>query len=466
MKKLLLISGVLITLLLVLGVIGLRFMGISVTDPGPILRTGTALAAKLACSAHHLTGMPEKAASEEIYSYVPLGDWLRVDYRRDNRLVAATLMRTSTKTATYRPGLGCTINNGDTSAVDALVVAPLPAEVTAPWPAGNMVDSINPGMQTLADSILQRDNAAGYNTRAIAVVHQGKLVAEAYADGFNSESQLMGWSMGKSLTSTMLGHLAYRGQLDVNENNLFADWQNDQRATITLQNMLQMTSGLDFNEAYVAGSDATRMLFTANSSAAVALASPAAHMPGQHFAYSSGTTNALMQWLSNRLGGHQALLDFLVQRIYQPLHLHHTTFEVDPSGLPVGSSYLYASARDWARMGQLWLNRGTLNGSRLLSEAWVDAATQPNPSENFQAYGYQFWLNRGNGDLRWPELPADTYAMTGNRQQSVAIIPSRQVVLVRLGWTAGRYPMTTNYRTLLDGLAGHAGLDSPADVAN
>jgi len=110
-------------------------------------------------------------------------------------------------------------------------------------------------------------------------------------------------------------------------------------------------------------------------------------------------------------------------------------------------------ARDWARMGQLWLNKGTLNGTRLMTEDWVAAATTPNTSKNVPAYGYQLWLNRGNPELRWPQLPADAYAMSGNRHQSVMIVPSRQVVLVRLGWTSGRYPMAENYQTILSALA-------------
>ncbi len=430
----------------------LRLLGFSLTDMGANLDLGASLTAKLTCSGYHLSGMDQARAATEINSYAPISDVSYVVLTADQRHVSATLIKTTTKTATFRPGLGCTINNGDTSGLDNLRPPRRPrVDAALPWPAGTLA-SHDPRLQERLKDMLAADNRDGLDTRALLVAHRGRLVAEAYASGFDRNSQLLGWSVGKSLTSIMLGHLVYRGDLTLDQQNLFAAWRNDKRRNITLRHMLQMTSGLDFNEAYAAGSDATRMLFTAPSAAAVALASPPEHPPGTHFAYSSGTTNLLMQLLSDRLGGPQAALDFLGEHIYQPMGLAHTTFEVDPSGLMVGSSYLYASARDFARMGQLMLNGGALNGTRLLSEAWVNDAQTPNPSNNFPKYGYQFWLNAGGEDLRWPELPADAYAMSGNRQQTVMIIPSKDVVLVRLGWTFGRYPLAWNFSTLLAAL--------------
>lgn len=118
----------------------------------------------------------------------------------------------------------------------------------------------------------------------------------------------------------------------------------------------------------------------------------------------------------------------------------------------VGSSYLYASARDWAKLGLLMLNEGKFNGEQLLPNDWVNKATSPNNSDNEKAYGFQFWLNNGDEHLRWPSLPEDAYAMMGNRKQSVMVIPSENTVLVRLGWTKGDYPMEQNYRAILDTL--------------
>jgi CubicO group peptidase (beta-lactamase class C family) len=131
----------------------------------------------------------------------------------------------------------------------------------------------------------------------------------------------------------------------------------------------------------------------------------------------------------------------------------NSIFEMDASGVMVGSSYLYASGRDWARLGLLMLNGGINDGERLLPEGWTEAAHKPNTSNNDKRYGYQFWLNEGEDELRWPALPTDAYAMMGNRKQSVMIIPSEGVVFVRLGWSSGDYPMAANYVKLLSVLS-------------
>jgi CubicO group peptidase (beta-lactamase class C family) len=121
------------------------------------------------------------------------------------------------------------------------------------------------------------------------------------------------------------------------------------------------------------------------------------------------------------------------------------TYEMDPSGLFVGSSYLYATARDWARFGQLMLNGGEINGARLVTEDFVARSVEPNSSENERAYGYQWWLNRGDGKLRWPSLPLNAYAAMGNRDQRVTVLPDEDIVIVRLGWSAKEYIDNRNF---------------------
>jgi len=190
----------------------------------------------------------------------------------------------------------------------------------------------------------------------------------------------------------------------------------------------------------------------------VALRSPLAYAPGTHWAYSSGTTNILAQLATRRLGGPQATLDWITQRLLAPLGMRHTVVEVDPSGVFVGSSYVYASARDWARLGQLMLNEGVLNGTRIVTPEWVARARTPASSRNEQRYGYQFWLNSAaptnTENLRWPQLPADVYAMRGNRAQNVMIVPSADTVIVRLGWSAKAYPIAERVTALLAVLPG------------
>jgi CubicO group peptidase (beta-lactamase class C family) len=123
----------------------------------------------------------------------------------------------------------------------------------------------------------------------------------------------------------------------------------------------------------------------------------------------------------------------------------HTTLELDANGVFVGSSNIYSSTRDWARLGLLMLNKGQLNGHRIISEGWVEQTTTPNTSDNERAYGYQVWLNQGDKELRWPDLPADAYAFTGNRGQRVMVVPSLQTVVVRMGWSSVNYPDNENF---------------------
>jgi CubicO group peptidase (beta-lactamase class C family) len=443
LKKILLIC--IVTVAIPAGVLSLA--GVPPLKLADSLETGTGMSAKLACSARHLSGMNDARIQEDLASYGPALRAVSVAYDDRRREARASLLGFSA-TARYRPGLGCSLEIGDTSSLDDLAV-PSFAPAQGPWPRGDRVDTFRDDLQSLTTSMLADDNAAGLETRALLLVVDGAIAGEAYAPGFGPDTPLLGWSMGKSLTSVLLGHLAMTGRLDPEESGLFPAWSGDERRSIRVEDLLQMTSGLDFDETYAPGSDATHMLFAAHSASDVALESPTAFPPGAHFAYSSGTTNLLMRLFTERLGGPQAALDTLHRDVLRPLGMHGTIVEPDPSGVFVGSSYVYATARDWARLGQLMLDGGTLNGRRILGRDWVRRAREPNGSDNEPRYGYQFWLNGGGESHRWPGLPDDAFAMLGNRQQVVMMIPSRNAVIVRLGWSDGGYPVSDHFAALV-----------------
>lgn len=445
MKKKLIIT---IVVLVSLHFITRYTLGFSIYRIGDALQVSASLGAKIACSARYVTGLTESQVIEDLASYSPATRLLDITYDKQQKKVTADMMGAASYSATFREGLGCTLDIGDTRPLDNLLVTKVSSR-DGDWPAGDTVNTVQSAYQNLTDSILQQDNDAGLQTRALLVVKGDNIIAESYAEGITAATPLLGWSMGKSLTAIMLGRLEAMQLVDLDSKTGFAQWQNDERVHITIRDLMQMTSGLEFDETYAPGSDSTRMLFTQHSASEVALEANSGHAPGKHFSYSSGTTNILMRWIRDQLGSNQALLQFFTQEILTPAGMKHTVFEVDPSGIFVGSSYIFASARDWGRLGLLMLNNGEINGKKLLTSGWVQQAHQSNTSNNYRKYGYQFWLNAAQGELRWPALPTDVYMMMGNRKQVVMIIPSKDIVIVRLGWTSGNYPTEDNFSKIL-----------------
>lgn len=407
----------------------------------------TGLGAKLACSGRFVSGQDPGTISGDLASYSPAFGLVRLEFDEARGRARASLFGAS-DSATFRPGLGCTRDLSGSEKLNGVNALPLPPGA-GEWPSGERVNSIGHDDQARLETLLAADTAGGYQTRALALVRGGRLVAEAYAPGYGPNTPLLGWSMGKSVIALLLGLAERDGLLSPAEQSLFPDWAQDGRAAISIENLLQMNSGLAFEERYAPGSDATYMLSQAPSAAAVALQKPLRHPPGSHFYYSSGTTNLLALLFQQRVGGTtQDALDYLQRELLAPLGMAHTVLEPDPSGVFVGSSFIYGSARDWARLGLLLLRDGVIEGQRLLPKGWVARATAPNGSDESR-YGYQLWLNGGGDSLRWPELPPDAYAMQGNREQVVMMVPSEDTVIVRLGWSASGYPRSEKFSRLL-----------------
>lgn len=434
--------------------VGLLWLGAGVAPrqiPSAIA-LATGLGAKLACSGHFLSGFDDTRIENDLASYSVLTRLLEIN-SSGPRVVTARMPGSSAAVARYRPGLGCALEYPGQTALDAVTASAAIIDAAKYWPAGSLATPADPRIATLLSRTLEEDNAEGLDTRALLVVQDGRILGEAYAPGIHKDTPLLGWSMGKSVTAILVGRLHARGLLATTEQNLFTAWAADTRAGISVENLLQMTSGLSFSEDYVPGSDSTRMLFESPSASDVALESPLVHAPGSFFAYSSGTTNLLARLVYERLGANvQSQVNFFAREISGPLALEATTLELDASGVVVGSSFVYASARDWARFGQLLLDGGQINGQRLLDADWVSRATRPNQSGNDPRYGYQLWLNGGGRELRWPTLPADAYAMQGNRSQVVMVLPSLHAIVVRLGWSATDYPVDARMSRIADSL--------------
>ena len=284
------------------------------------------------------------------------------------------------------------------------------------------------------------DKAYNGTPFAFVVLHKGKLVAERYGKGITPETKLLSWSMGKSFTSAIAGVMVGDSLVSLHAPMDIPQWQADERKNITLNNLLAQTYGpryavlseSDINDLTNAFTGYVNlMLHREEDMGLFALNKPLEHAPGTHWYYSSGTTNIVMRYLRSRFDSDQAFLTYLRERLFGPLHIANPYFEHDMSGTPVGSSYLYMTARDFARFGQMYLDDGCANGQRILPEGWVEYTTTP-ASASEGRYGALFWLNRCKV---CPDVPEDMFSCNGHDGQHIYIIPSKDLVVVVLGYS-------------------------------
>jgi CubicO group peptidase (beta-lactamase class C family) len=433
---------------------------------------GAGAAAQVACGAVFVSGFATAQAEQDVTRLAaPITQGIEYKIDRNAHMLTASKSGVA-RTALYRPGLGCTLlvdTDAQTLQKQAVgVAAPKAKARGAVWPAGDRVESPAPAnvdtaalARALDDALRDETPAGEIDTRALVVVHGGRIIGERYANGYSQDTRFLGWSSSKSVTAALVGTLVTDGKLTLDAAASVPAWQgaDDPRHAITLRHLLTMSSGTDFREGvYGPGDDSTVMLFERGDMAGYAATKPAAHAPDSVFSYSSGTTNILARIVFDATGGTvQASEAYARRRLFEPAGMSSAVFERDGSGVVVGSSYFYATARDWARFGLLHLNRGEINGHRLLSPEWVDFVRAPSKADD--QYGGQFWRNdlKADGARRYPGVPEDAYFALGHNTQIVAVIPSRDTVIVRLGWTTGqgRFDMNRHFAAILAALRGH-----------
>ncbi len=414
-----------------------------------VLSAASGFSAKNICSGYFLSGMPGQMIVEQVL--VPASPLLaNISFEIDTgkRTVDAEIFGFSRRRAEFNPGTGCTLlREGRETMEQLLEVAETPEPDPAlPWPQGLAPAPENDDLAAVLEAAFaEPDPHFARNTKAIVVIHKGQLVAEKYATGIDAETPLPGWSMTKSVVNLLIGVLVRDGKLSVMQTAPVSAWQKDvgdPRGAITVDQLLRMSSGLEFNEEYSVFGDVTRMLSVEPDAAGFAASKPLEAEPGELWSYSSGTSNILAGIIRQTVGGYlQEYYDFTQQGLFLPLGIHTATMETDNNGTFIGSSYMYASARDWARLGQLCLQDGVWQGRRLLPEGWIGYSTTPTPNNPLRNYGAHFWLNADPEDGRqqrtWPTLPADAYSMNGFQGQRVIVVPSRDLVVVRLGFSGG-----------------------------
>ncbi len=271
--------------------------------------------------------------------------------------------------------------------------------------------------------------------RAVIVVHNGKIIAERYGHGFNAKTPLLGWSMTKTVNALLVGRLIYTGQLNISDTNLFPQWQYDDRSKIKLSDLLAMRSGLAFNESYGDVTDVTRMLYLEPDMVSLPITAKLEMAPGTHFNYSSGTSVLLSAIWMDRVGDPKKAFNYPSDALFGPLGITSAVLEQDARGTFAGGTYLYASAHDWARLGQFLLQDGVWNDQRLLSEDFMRALKTPQrPGARYTQA--QAWVAAPDGETNVEAgLPGDTFWLEGHDGQSMAIVPSLNLVLLRMGLT-------------------------------
>lgn len=326
---------------------------------------------------------------------------------------------------------GCTlVSNDEFPAFAAAPPLPPSAMPDALWPTGETSQPTNDPrlMVALSDPALQ-----GPGMRAIVVVHDGRIVGETYGQGFTASTPLLGWSMTKTVNAVLVGMAIKDGKLWLDRKGLFPQWAGDARAGISLADLMAMSSGLEWNEDRGLVNDPARMEFLVKDAVAFARDKELVAAPGTSFHYASGSAVLLARIWQNAIGS--TARTFPQERLFKTLGMTSAVFESDPSGTFLGEGFLYANAHDWARFGEFLRLGGEWNGQQLLPPGFVDYMRSPAPAsvgDQGPVYGRgQLWLARGLGFA----LPDDTFMLNGHLRQTMTIIPSRKLVIVRMGLT-------------------------------
>jgi CubicO group peptidase (beta-lactamase class C family) len=419
----------LITLLVLAGLLAIAFPAWQFLSGAAAVAVGHA--AKQACSAVYGSGFSRDFATDE-YLYPglapmgPLVNWLDVNFDDQAHSVSAELLGFSAR-AVFRGEAGCTL--GARTSRHSYKAPRQTAMQTRSEPHGDL--------SSVLEEAFSEPAGGGRNTLAVLIRHRGELIAEQYRAPASAATPLQGWSMNKSLMATWVGMQVERGALSLEQKvaPLVAEQEPKLASrldpSLDLGHLLHMESGLDFREFYFPGDEVTRMLYRSDAMWQVAPAQGHAYPPGEDFRYSSGDTNLAAYVWQRSLGG-EAYFRWIDRYFSMPLGIESLVAEPDASGVQVGSSYTYMTARDWSQVGQLWLDAWH-GRSVLLSRDWQRAAVAPRPAAQGKSYGRGFWLN--SGVRAFQGLPSTLFYAGGHSGQYVVVMPELELVVVRLGLT-------------------------------
>ena len=428
------------------GLLCILIVTITIAVNYPKLKLISGFAAKNMASSYFLANRDvELTNNEDNSSFLISLAKTKVDLK--TKTATATVFGLSKSTAIYREGVGASLMQSD----DISYAQPNrhQPKILLPYPHGHLKekDTVFSNVdytsieRTLNNSFVENHPDGIKNTRSILVLYKGHLIGEKYAFGFDKNSLLQGWSISKSLLSTSFGVLSKNGY-DIHQKiTAFPNWLKTDKKNITTNNLLQMQSGIEWEENYGTVCDVTNMLFKDEDCTKRALEKPLIAKPGERFGYESGNSNILSALLRKQFKTLQEYLDFPYKTYIDKIGMHSMTLETDAVGNYVASSYSWATTRDWAKFGLLMLQNGTWNGEQILAKKWIDYIKTP-ASDSKKEFGGQWWLNQGS---YMPNVPKDCFYADGFQGQRIFVIPSKDLVIVRFGVTklgrVGFYPL-------------------------
>jgi CubicO group peptidase (beta-lactamase class C family) len=400
------------------------------------------------CSAVFVAGLdPHQFYEQGVAPLIgPAGPLISYEIDREHKTVTATTGSLAKSRAVYRGPLGCLVLHGEAPPVASLELDTTAPGLLPPIAGPGVVEPGNHALKSALDRAFSETHGPPHRwTKAIVIVHDGRIVAERYAPGYRVDTPLIGWSMTKSVINAMIGILVRKRNLVIDVPAPVARWSDpqDPRHRITIDNLLRMTSGLELGQSltadWITGFDqSARMEFDMPDMAAFAEGARLVDMPGTKWNYSNGNTIILSRIIRDQVGGDAAsVVRFAHRELFDKLGMEHVTLEFDGVGTPIGASHMWATARDWVRLGLLYLNDGVVGGERILPEGWVNYSARYTFGSDEYGYGAGFWTNRGtsSGALTRVHagMPDDSFMARGILGQYVVVIPSAKIVIVRLG---------------------------------
>ena len=398
----------------------------------PKLNLISGFAAKNTASTMFLTNRTLESIETNDHN-VPLVRLAKSAYDSAKKRASASVYGLMKREAICRDGLGCVLLTGDADTIPyniqpkrSLSTSPLPYPFGDARETDTLFKTVDYQKMALALDHVFHDTV---KTRSVLVLYKDHIIAERYSEGFDKSTPVLGWSMTKSVLATLYGILQYQGKLNVNEAVSLPSWKDDERKNITLDHLLRMQSGLAWEEDYSTISDVTKMLFLESNMAESQAKKNMLAPPTAIWNYSSGTSNLLSGLLRTKFDTYQAYLNFPYKALIDKIGMHSMLLETDLAGNFVGSSYGWATTRDWGKFGLLYLHQGNWNGEQLFDTSWVTYITTPTKHSD-GVYGAHFWLN---AEGKFPDVPRDLYSANGYQGQHVFIIPSKELVVVRTG---------------------------------